>query len=113
MANPHEIYFDPARQMERKEGVPAASEQIEEMKNQVDSYAKGVQMAAALAGESNFMNRVIEVDNYDVKLRLARQIIETTPFIGKLIPDHIADFNKPAFIVAFVETLNEQKQSLQ
>lgn len=109
---PNEKYFDPADQYAHHESGPSAQSQIESMSNFAADGAKQVQLEAVLAGEGDFLDRVLEMNDPVKQLVLARGILQSAAVVGRLIPDHIIESNRPAFIVAFAFQLNERKKNL-
>jgi len=47
------------------------------------------------------------------QVKLAEQVLINTPFLKKLMPEGVAEANQAAFLVAFAQKLESQKQSMQ
>ncbi len=110
---PQNKYLDPAEQYERARGEGGAAEKIEEVARLAENAVLSSQLAAALGGEGDFLVRVVEMTDAEKQVKLAEQVLINTPFLKKLMPEGVAEANQAAFLVAFAQKLESQKQSMQ
>jgi len=107
-AKPGRAYTNPERQLEKSEGPVAPERRIEEMSN----FTVGDErLEAALKGEVNFVDRVLELSDAQRQLALATQVLIDTPYIKKYIPKHIIAGNHPAYLVAFIQVTFDKKNT--
>jgi hypothetical protein len=66
-----------------------------------EEMVRNARLVAALRGESYF-GFLLEEDNVNKQMKLARKILQDTPFIKKFLPPHIEEEDRLAAIIVGV-----------